>query len=151
MKRIILSLVVILLSGCASLPKKIDDFYTGNYNVRNLSSNFSVKDTHDLLFRELVACYQGERTSLIPIPGAMVKVSQASYVEYNIKSNGTRLLALVGEAGWNRFYQQLIEIKKTENNSTLVQVYEVSSGWEKHTARIDSWLKGQDAEGCGLW
>ena len=144
--------IVFLLVGCASPPKSIDDFYTGKYNVRNLKSPYGPKETHELLFSELVKCYQREVSSIIPIPtvSAAVMVSQATYVEYNILPNGVRQLALVGEAGWNRFYQQLIEING-ENNNSLVQVYEISSGWEKHTNRIKGWLNGKEAEGCGKW
>ncbi|MBT1063017.1 hypothetical protein KJY73_05485 [Bowmanella sp. Y26] len=144
---------LILLSGCASPPKDINEFYSGKFAVRDLTSPYSPEQTHNLLFTELVKCYQRETTSIVPIPavGAAVKVSQSSYVEYNILENGTRQLALVGEAGWNRFYQQLVELKAAEDNTTLVQVYEISSGWEKHTARIAGWLKGQEASGCGLW
>lgn len=146
-------LVILILSGCASPPKNISEFYSGEYVVRNLTSMHSVEKTHELLFQELVKCYQRKISSFIPIPaaGAIVKVSQASYVEFNILDDGTRQLALVGEAGWNRFYQQLIEIKEEANNSTLVQVYEISSAWEKHTARVAGWLKGKEAKGCGTW
>ncbi|SEH95688.1 hypothetical protein SAMN05660691_02428 [Rheinheimera pacifica] len=145
--------VVILLSGCASPPKDINEFYSGKFAVRDLSSPYSPEKTHNLLFTELVKCYQRESSSTIPIPavGTAVKLSQSSYVEYDILENGTRQLALVGEAGWNRFYQQLVEVKADKDNTTLVQVYEISSGWEKHTARIAGWLQGQEAKGCGLW
>jgi hypothetical protein len=145
--------VIFILAGCVSPPKSINEFYSGKYAIRDLSTSLSPKKTHELLFTELVKCYQREISSIILIPtvSAAIKVSQSSYVEYNILPNGTRQLALVGEAGWNRFYQQLIEIKKTDNNSTLVQVYEISSGWEKHTNRIVGWLNGKEAEGCGVW
>ena len=145
--------IVFLLVGCVTPPKTINEFYSGKYAVRDLSSSFSPQKTHELLFTELVKCYQRKISSIIPIPlvSAAVKISQSSYVEYNILPNGTRQLALVGEAGWNRFYQQLIEIKQANNNSTLVQVYEISSSWEKHTNRINGWLIGNEAEGCGLW
>jgi hypothetical protein len=149
--RYLVYLVIIALVGCSSPPKHIKAFYSGKYAVKNLTSPYSTKKTHELLFQDLVKCYQRETSSIIPIPfaGAIIKISQASYVEFNILSNGTRQLALVGEAGWNRFYQQLIEIKETVNHSTLVQVYEISSDWEKHTARIAGWLDGKQAEGCG--
>ena len=145
---------VFTLVGCvATPPKAINEFYNGKYAVRDLTSAYTPKETHELLFTELVKCYQREISSIIPIPtvNAAIKVSQSSYVEYNILPNGTRQLALVGEAGWNRFYQQLIEIKSTNDNSTLVQVYEISSAWEKHTSRIVGWLNGKEAEGCGVW
>ena len=145
--------VSLLLTGCISPPKVINEFYSGKYTVKELTSSYSPEKTHTLLFTELVKCYQREISYFIPIPAAssLVMVSQSSYVEYNILEDGTRQLALVGEAGWNRFYQQLVEIKSANNGSTLVQVYEISSGWEKHTARISSWLQGKEAKGCGLW
>jgi len=146
-------LIFFLLAGCVSPPKTINEFYSGKYAKRDVTSLYDRKKTHELLFTELVKCYQRETSSIILIPAvsAAVKVSQSSYVEYNILPNGTRQLALVGEAGWNRFYQQLIEIKTTKDNSTLVQVYEISSAWEKHTNRIVGWLNGKEAEGCGIW
>ena len=145
--------IILLLSGCISPPKAINEFYSGKYTVKDLTSSYSPEETHNLLFTELVKCYQREISYFIPIPAinSLVKVSQSSYVEYNILENGTRQLALAGKAGWNRFYQQLVEIKPANNGSTLVQVYEISSGWEKHTARISSWLQGKEAKGCGLW
>ena len=151
--KVLVYVVILFLVGCASPPKNINEFYNGKYAVRDLDSSYSAKETHEFLFRELVKCYQRKVTSIIPIPSvsAAIKVSQASYVEFNILEDGTRQLALVGEAGWNRFYQQLIEIKESNNSSALVQVYEISSGWEKHTARISGWLEGKEAEGCGSW
>lgn len=145
--------IVFLLAGCVSPPKTINEFYSGKYTIRDLPSSYAPKETHDLLFTELVKCYQRETSSIIPIPtvSGAIKISQSSYVEYNILANGTRQLALVGEAGWNRFYQQLVEIKLENDNSTVVKVYEISSGWEKHTNRILGWLNGKEAKGCGIW
>ena len=97
----IVFLFVFTLVGCvATPPKAINEFYNGKYAVRDLTSAYTPKETHELLFTELVKCYQREISSIIPIPtvNAAIKVSQSSYVEYNILPNGTRQLALVGEA-----------------------------------------------------
>ena len=47
--------IVFTLVGCVSTPPKaINEFYNGKYVVRDLSSAYTPKETHELLFTELV-------------------------------------------------------------------------------------------------
>ncbi|MFT5453515.1 MAG: hypothetical protein ACI9N9_003027 [Enterobacterales bacterium] len=152
MKTLVL-LITLILAGCASPPKTIGEFYTEKYIRQDLCSKHSVEETLSILYKKSVQCYQREITSIIPIltVGAGVYLNQGSYVEYRTLKDGTEQLALFGYANSNSFYQQLIEIKESESCSALVHVYEISPGWKKHTARVEGWLQGIEAESCGLW
>jgi hypothetical protein len=134
----------VLVCGCASPPKTIDEFHTGNYVVEEICAELTAEQAYMLLYEKLVQCYQNETD------GPLLMRSSTE-VEKQALDNGTYQLALAGKANWNRFYQQLIEIRSHDDCPASVAVWEISPGWKKHTDRIRAWLKGVEATGCGLW
>lgn len=149
--RVILILVVFGLSGCVNLPKTMNDFKNGEYAVKKLCSDKSIEKTHELLLNKLVQCYQSDSSTYIPTGNYAIALNMNTTVESYVLESGVRQLAMKVRANQNQFYQQLIEIKPGNHCSTDASVYELSSAWERHTARIKSWLVGEEVSGCGVW
>ncbi len=142
MRTLALCITLLSVSGCvpfSSFPKTIDEFHTGKYVVREICAAQAPDEAYALLYDKLVQCYQGSFGS--------GQFHQSTEVERQTLDDGTRQLALLG----SRFYQQLIEIGPSDQCPSLVEVYEITPGWEKHTARVKGWLDGVEAGGCGWW
>ncbi|EKT4489378.1 hypothetical protein JGK44_003863 [Shewanella algae] len=149
--RFFLLLLISTLFGCASPPKTISDFKSGEYTVRTLCSNFSVEEVYKLLLNKIAQCYQSSGETLVPAGNMLIPIGHSTYVESSVLDDDTRQIATAVEASWNRFYQQLVEIGPSENCSSNVYVYEFTSAWERHTQRIRDWLDGKEVSGCGVW
>jgi hypothetical protein len=109
-------------------------------------------ETHALLKRELTQCYQRSTTALAPAGGVLVPASNATLIEEELGASGSSSLSMrIMANGRSVGYSQLVEIRTNSQCMSEVVVHELNSNWQRHTRRIDSWLKGEKVEGCGVW
>jgi len=88
---------------------------------------------------------------LVPFGNWAGAISTGTYIETVVGEEGASQIAMKFKTGHEQGYQQLIEIFPGDSCTTTVKVYELSSGWKKHSERIHNWLDGQEVSGCGLW
>ena len=149
--RLILFSCSLVIIGCVAIPKTTDDFKTGNYNSRFFCSDDSPEETHVFLTNKISECYARENVMLVPFGNWAGAISTGTYIETVVGEEGASQIAMKFKTGHEQGYQQLIEIFPGDSCTTTVKVYELSSGWKKHSERIHNWLDGQEVSGCGLW
>lgn len=144
--RLVVCLTILMLSGCAGLPKSVDEFQTRGIPSRELRTAKPVKETFELLRAQSIKCYQRQAV----VPAAGVEIQQGTIVETGSTPQGGHWIALAGYSGWLRFYQQLIELASRPDGTTTVKVYEVNTGWQSATERVSQWLEDKPGSKCPL-
>jgi len=148
MKRLIVILIVLTLSGCGPSTKTAKMLRDSTDRVHTLCDERDNRELFDYLSTRMSACYLGKNMDT-PIQAGN---------PYRFQSIQTQLEALYREGGTSELsvsrldgrtikeYNTHVEISMTASCASQVDVYVLNAHWEKRAEHIKDWLAGNMVE-----
>jgi len=141
MKYSFILIPLIFLSGCASVPKSVEELRTAGKAKSSFCSNRPFNETVDLIESQLSKCFAHGRQEIY---GG----SSDTFIEKNGADNDLVTLASVAHVNWNRFYQINVDVSSSNECPVFVEAYGMSNNWSKTTVLVQDWVKGTELNKC---
>jgi hypothetical protein len=150
LKVLVLPIIILMLSGCVSIPDTEEQLRANPYKVETWCSPLSFVDTYTLIAKHTTRCHAQNDDAIIPVAGAFIPLSTQDIVlgqviETNKAAKVTVEYLNPVEGG----FLQAIDILATESCPALVSVYVLNdtTKWETATQSVAKWLEG-DSQSC---
>jgi len=129
------------LSACVTTAKTADEMKANDFAKVEACINRSSEDVARFVREKLETCRESSFSA-----GPLM--NNDTWVESSAQGDGTQRVSLIQKANWNKFYMQLIEVKKTNGCQALVTVYGMmdNKGWFKESENIINWINEWNAE-----
>ena len=141
MKSSLVLLPLIILSGCASVPKSVDELRTAGKAKSSFCSNKPFNETVKLIEHQLSKCFAHGKQEVY---GG----TSDTFIEKNGADSELVTLASVAHVNWNRFYQTIVDVSSDNNCPVFVEAYGMSSNWSKTTVLVQDWVSGKNLDKC---
>lgn len=141
MKSSLVLLPLIILSGCASVPKSVDELRTAGKAKSSFCSNKPFHETVKLIEHQLSKCFAHGKQEVY---GG----TSDTFIEKNGADSELVTLASVAHVNWNRFYQTIVDVSSDHNCPVFVEAYGMSSNWSKTTVLVQDWVSGKNLDKC---
>jgi hypothetical protein len=138
MKNILIIIVMIFISGCATKQS-----LSTSSNIKTLCSSKTPIETYESLFKKMCEAYTGDsnQSSYVAsgqlysgIPGVMISTPSGIYIETNQYDNQQYEISLSIKNGISpKMYGELITISEgNENCITQINIRYLNFFWERH-------------------
>jgi hypothetical protein len=147
MKKITLLTIILLITGCGTMPTSENDLQTTG-NLIKICSQISPNKTYKLILREMKECYVPESDLTMLVNGVLMSLKSNTYIDYRKNSNDSYEISLSNQAGLApRTYGELIKITPgTSSCPTQLNVWVMNSFWNRHANRLKAWLNGKKVD-----
>ena len=141
MKSSFILIPLIFLSGCASVPKSVEELRTAGNAKSSFCSNKPFNETVELIESQLSKCFAHGKQEIY---GG----TSDTFIEKNGDDNDLVTLASVAHVNWNRFYQIIVDVSSNNECPVFVEAYGMSKNWSKTTVLVQDWVKGINLDRC---
>ena len=141
MKSSFVLISLMFLSGCASVPKSVDELRTAGKAKSSFCSNKSFNETVELIERQLKKCFAHGKQDIY---GG----TSNTFIEKSGADSNSVTLASVAHVNWNRFYQIIVDVSPQNKCPVFVEAYGMSGNWAKITGLVQDWVSGNNLDKC---
>ena len=141
MKSSFVLISLMFLSGCASVPKSVDELRSAGKAKSSFCSNKAFNETVEIIESQLRKCFARGKHEVY---GG----TSDTFIEKGGVGSDSVTLASVAHVNWNRFYQTIVDVSSKNNCPVLVEAYGMSDNWSKTTSLVQSWVSGNNLDKC---
>jgi len=141
MKTSFVLISLLLLVGCASVPKSVDELRTAGKAKSSFCSDKSFKETVEIIERHLKRCFSRGKQEVY---GG----TSDTFIEKSGVESKSVTLASVVHVNWNRFYQTIVDVSTQGKCPVFVEAYGMSDNWSEVTDLVQDWVSGNKLDKC---
>ncbi|QYK07553.1 hypothetical protein [Shewanella mangrovisoli] len=141
MKSSFVLISLMFLSGCASVPKSVDELRAAGKAKSSFCSNKPFNETVELIERQVKKCFAHGKQDIY---GG----TSDTFIEKIEADSNSITLASVAHVNWNRFYQIIVDVSSQDKCPAFVEAYGMSSNWSKTTGLVQDWISGNNLDKC---